>query len=375
MNMNPEHSELKRVLIIGAYGNFGSFITRMLARENNIQLILAGRSVEKAQALADLLEAKHPPEVACVDINNNLSASLAAIRPDIVIHTSGPYQGQAYDVALACIEQGCHYIDLADAREFVANISQLDAQAKHKGVLICAGASSVPCLTAAVVDNYIGEFSELQKIDYAIATAQRTNRGLATTSAVLSYAGKPFTTLIDGKMQNVYGWLDLRWRKFWKLGKRALGNCDIPDLELFPARYPTLQTIRFQAGLEQKVAHLGLVFLSWLVKIGLLASLQPLASRLLKLSYLFDPFGKDDSGFYMTLSGIGKDGENKVITFNLVARHSDGLYIPSMPAILLTKKLVNNSLTQVGAQPCVDLITLDEYLAGLGEFAIEWGVC
>jgi len=363
-----------RVLIIGGYGNFGSFISRMLAREENIQLILAGRNIDKAQKLADEMEAKNRAEVARVDIESGLSSALREIKPNIVIHTSGPYQGQGYGVAQMCIEQGCHYIDLADAREFVANIRQLDDSAKNRNVLICTGASSVPCLTAAIIDRYIGEFKVLEKVEYGISTAQRTNRGLATMTAVLSYAGKPFTTLIDGKMQNVHGWLSLRWRNFWSLNLRPMGNCDIPDLALFPSRYPSLKTIRFQAGLELKALHLILVMLSWLVKIRVLKSLQPLAPFLLKMSFLFDPFGKDDSGFYMRLSGKSKEGGDKVVNFDLIARNGDGLYIPSMPSILLAKKLANNEISETGAMPCVDLISLDEYLAGLSEFNMKWRV-
>ncbi|MCF6264083.1 MAG: saccharopine dehydrogenase NADP-binding domain-containing protein [Xanthomonadales bacterium] len=332
------------------------------------------RNIDKAQSLADELEGRNRPEVARVDIEHNLSSALREIKPNIVIHTSGPYQGQGYGVAKKCIKQGCHYIDLADAREFVANIDQLDVRAKKRGVLICTGASSVPCLTAAIIDRYIGEFKVLDKIEYGISTAQRTNRGLATMTAVLSYAGKPFTTLIDGKMQNVHGWLGLRWRNFWSLNLRPLGNCDIPDLELFPARYPSLKTIRFQAGLELKALHLVLVMLSWLVKIRVLKSLQPLAPFLLKMSFLFDPFGKDNSGFYMRLSGKDKVGEDKVVNFDLIARNGDGLFIPSMPSILLAKKLANNEISDTGAKPCVDIITLDEYLAGLSEFNMKWQV-
>lgn len=364
----------KRVLIIGGYGNFGSFIGKMLAREENVQLILAGRSLNKANKLAAALVAKNKPEAVRVDIETGLAESLTDISPDILIHTSGPYQGQGYDVARASIEQGCHYIDLADGREFVANIIQLNESAQDKWVLICTGASSVPCLTAAIIDRYIGEFETLEKIEYGIATAQLTNRGLATTSAGLSYAGKPFTTLIDGKMHNVYGWLGLRWRKFWSLNLRPMGNCDIPDLALFPARYPSLKTIHFQAGLELKVLHLVLVILSWLVRIRVLNSLQPLAPFLLKVSYLFDVFGRDDSGFYMKLSGKRTNKKDKVINFSLVARHGDGLYIPSMPAILLAKKLANDEVCETGAKPCVDLISLDEYLGGLSEFNIKWQV-
>ncbi len=363
-----------RVLIIGGYGNFGSFIAKMLAREDNIQLILAGRNLKKAEKAASALTAKHEPEAATIDIHNGLAESLVAIKPNVVIHTSGPYQNQGYEVAEACIAQGCHYIDLADARAFVAGITELDKKAKAKGVMACSGASSVPCLTGAIIDKYKNDFKTLEKVEYAIATAQLTNRGLATTSAVLSYAGKPFTTLIDGKMKPVFGWLGLTWRKFWKLNLRPLGNCDVPDLEIFPKRYPTLKTIRFRAGLELKVLHLLLAGLSWLVRIRLLSSLQPLAKPLLKISFLFDPFGNDSSGFYMKLSGIGKDGQPNQVQFDLAACHSDGLYIPSMPAILMAKKFANNQIKETGAKPCLDFITLDEYLEALSGFEIEWKV-
>ena len=41
---------MQRVLIIGGYGNFGRFISSMLAREADIQVIIAGRSKSRAEA-------------------------------------------------------------------------------------------------------------------------------------------------------------------------------------------------------------------------------------------------------------------------------------------------------------------------------------
>ena len=363
---------MKRVLIIGGYGNFGRFIARMLARESNIQVIVAGRSITKAQDLANDLSARNAPEAAFVDVNKGLDETLAALRPQIVIHTSGPFQGQGYGVAESCIRAGVHYIDLADGRDFVAGIGVLHQAAEQRGVLVCTGASTVPCLSAAVIDHYASRFRALLEVHYGIATAHLASPGLATTTAVLSYAGKPFTTLIKGKMETVHGWLGLKWRRFRGLNLRPLGNCDIPDLALFPARYPSLRTIRFQSGLELKVLHLMLALLSSLVRIGLLPSLQPMAPFLMRASHLFDALGGDSSGFYMTMRGIGKDGEDKSVTFDLIARQSHGLYIPAMPAILLAKKLANGDFAEVGGRPCVDLISLDEYLTGLGEFDIAW---
>ncbi len=328
--------------------------------------------MDKAKALASQLGSKNPPEPVVLDITQGLAEALKDIAPDIVIHTSGPYQSQGYDVARACIAQGCHYIDLADAREFVSNIGSLDKEAKAQNVLICSGASSVPTLTSAIIDQYIEKFACLETIEYGIATAQRSNRGLATTSAILSYVGKPFKTLIDGEARDVYGWMNLRFRSFRGLNKRPLGNCDIPDLEWFPSRYPTLKTIRFQAGLELKILHLILAAMSWFVRIRFIPSLQPLAPYLLNISRVFDFAGKDDSGFYMEMKGRGKDGHDKKISFEIVAHESDGLYIPGIPAILMAKKLARGETSEVGAIPCMGFIDLDEYLSAMSEFNIQW---
>ena len=361
-----------RVLIIGGYGNFGSFITRSLASNSNIQVIIAGRSIEKANALATQLKAANKPELIALDITKNLESSLSEIRPDITIHTSGPFQSQAYAVARACIDVGSHYVDLADGRQFVVGIGELDQRAKDTGVLVVSGASSVPCLTAALVDHFIHQFESIESLDYGITTAQKAARGLATTAAILSYTGKPFKTLIDGEMRDVYGWQSLHRHHYPGLGKRMLGNCEIPDLDLFPKRYPTLKTIRFYAGLELPLVHVTLWIISGLVRIGIVRKLERTAKLLLRISYLFDYFGSDSSALHMQISGVDSTGAIKETTFDLTARKGDGTYLPCMPAILLARKLANGELFETGARPCVDLITLDEYLGALSDLNITW---
>jgi saccharopine dehydrogenase-like NADP-dependent oxidoreductase len=227
---------IQRVLIIGCYGYFGRFIAKSLAKESNIQLVIAGRSLDKAKAMRDEIESHHSIEAVSLDITQNFPESLAIINPDIVIHTSGPFQHQPYDVAKACIAQSTHYVDLADGREFVAGITDLHNRAKEKGVLLISGASSVPCLTSALMDHYEKEFTTLESLDYGITTAQKTTRGLATTAAILGYTGKAFTTIVEGKVRKVFGWQGLRVRQYQGLGWRLLGHCDVPDLALFPKR-------------------------------------------------------------------------------------------------------------------------------------------
>lgn len=362
---------MKRVLIIGGYGNFGSYIARALAGDANVSLLIGGRSQTKADAFAASLSATHPAQGCGLDIDEDIGARLREIGPDIVIHTTGPFQLQDHRVARASIAAGAHYLDLADARHFVATIGELDDEAKAAGVAVIAGASSVPCLTAAFIDRYRPRFERLESAVYGIAAAQATNRGLGTAAAILSYAGKPFTILAGGRRCTVHGWQGLHAVRYPELGTRLFGYCDIPDLELFPARYPDLRDVRFVAGHEVKLVHIGTWLLSWIVRLGLVKSLSPYAERLLKLSFLFDPLGSDKSGFHMFLRGMRKDGKPAEIRIFMIARQVHGPNIPCIPAILLARRLAAGQRIEAGARPCLDLITLDEIMHAIATLDID----
>jgi len=362
---------VKRVLIIGGCGNFGSYIARALAGDPNVALLIGGRSRARADEFAGALHAINPAEGCLLDIDCDIEARLREIRPDIVIHTTGPFQFQDHRVARAAIAAGAHYLDLADARHFVASIGQLDEAAKAARVAVIAGASSVPCLTAAFIDRYKPRFTRLESAVYGITAAQATNRGLGTAAAILSYVGKPFSILSGGKQRRVYGWQGLHAVRYPELGVRLFGYCDVPDLDIFPARYPDLRELRFVAGHEVKVLHIGTWLLSWIVRLGLVKSLSPYAERLHKLSFLFDPLGSDKSGFHMFLEGEGRGGERAEVRIFLVARQAHGPNIPCIPAILLARRLAAGDAIAPGARPCLDLVGLDEIMEAIEELDIE----
>lgn len=348
-----------KILILGGYGNFGGRIAARLAEDPALQVIIAGRSETKCRAFA----AKHANMLwRKMDVTTELAAALADIKPQTVIHTCGPFQGQDYAVAVTCIEAGCNYIDLADGRDFVSGIGALDARAKEKGVTVISGASSVPCFSAAVIDHFRPAFGSITAIDYAISTAQRNPPGIATTAGVLGYAGKPFKTLVDGRMQEVYGWQSLQSHTFPLLGRRFLGNCDIPDLALFPQRYPELQSLRFYAGTELAAPQIGLWMLSGLVRAGLVKSLAAYANLLTRMARWFDVFGSERSGFYMTLDGTSPGGQRKRESFCLIAKEGRGPIVPCIPSILLARMLSRSELKKPGALPCLGLVTLRQYL-------------
>lgn len=360
-----------RVLVIGGYGNFGSRIASSLAADEAVQMLVAGRTPARAKTFAAGLKGAHAPEAHALDINGDVAAGLARIRPDIVVDATGPFQGRDHRVAAACIEAGCHYLDIADGRDFVAGIGALDAAARAQGVLVVSGASSVPCLTAAVVDHYLPAFARLESIDAGITAAQQTNRGLATAEGALSYIGKPFTRLSGGVPATVHGWQEMHRIDYPELGNRLFGACDVPDLALFPTRYPSLGELRFAAGHETAPVHLGLWALSWLVRAGLLRNPARHAAALLRLAARMDRFGSGRSGFHMILSGQDRAGRAIEKRFFLVARFGHGPFIPCAPAVILAARLARGEIARRGAMPCLDLISLADYLRPLAAFDIR----
>ena len=109
-------------------------------------------------------------------------------------------------------------------------------------------APALPALSSAVVGRYLAQFVRLDTIEFGISSGGRAP-GLATVRGVFSYGGKSFKEWREGVWCTAHGWGDLKWHHFPPpLGRRLLSSCDIPDLTLFPALYPTVRTVTFHAG-------------------------------------------------------------------------------------------------------------------------------
>ena len=360
---------MKKVIVLGGYGNFGKRIVENLAGIRDVTILIAGRNLSKSSALVEELQATShaslEPLVADI-FANDFKQQLSEVSPYLVIHTSGPFQGQDYRVPKACIECGAHYIDLADDRRFVCDIGKLDQQAKDKGVLIVSGASSVPGLSSSVVEHYQNQFSVIESIDLTIAPGNKAERGLATVEAILSYTGHPLNVFREGRWQDVYGWMDSKVNDFGGfVGKRHLANVDVPDLELFPNRYGVTKQVSFQAGLELPILHLTMVGMAYLSKIGLVKNWAPLSKAIAGTSNVFLPFGSDKGAMEVHIKGKGNDGNATGVKWTLYAPQGNGPYIPTLSTIILARKLLNNesyeSRNNAGAKPCVGLFELSEF--------------
>lgn len=368
------------ILVLGGYGVFGSRVMRLLARDRDQSVIVAGRSWDKAQALVREIEGMGGhAKLAALAIDGfgeDFTQRLRASGAKLLINAAGPFQGQDYRVARACIAAGVLYLDLADSQDFVAGIAELDAAARNAGVIAVAGASTVPALSSAVVDALAPGFARLDTLDIAISPGNRAPRGAALVAAILKQAGRPLPRWQDGAWTTVRGWRDLGRRTIGapglgSLGRRWLSACDAPDSLIFPDRYGSVRTVRFRAGVELSVLHLGLWVLSWLPALGLIGSLERLAVPCRAASDLLRPFGSDRGGMVVELRGAASGATASLVRrWTLIAEAGDGPWVPAVPAVILARKLAAREEFQPGAMACVGLITLEEFQAASAHLAI-----
>jgi hypothetical protein len=355
----PSRPWREPVLVVGGSGAFGGRLVDGLIATSDFDVIVAGRDLARAKARATACGAR--ATALRVDSATVTAQMLTETGAFVVVDAAGPFQGADYRLARAAIAAGMHYVDLADARDFVAEFGALDAVAQAAGVVALTGASSTPALSHAVLDRLTQGWRQVDAVEIAISPGNRNSpRGLSVIRAILSYAGKPVRVFAGGTWTAQPGWGRPIRRELPGLGKRWLSLCETPDLDLVPARFSPRDAALFRAGLELSVMHIGLYVASLLVRARLLRSLIPFASLFRWMAERLKSFGADRGGMLVEVIGVDAAGDPVRSAWSLVAEGGDGPMVPTLPALAAIRVLGDGSLSEPGARACVGVLDLDQ---------------
>lgn len=297
--------------------------------------------------------------MAVLDRNTATPDELRAIGAHLVIDAAGPFQGADLGFARAVIEAGAHYLDLADARDFVAAFPPLDALAREHNVAAVTGASSTPALTHAVLDELTAGWRRIDAIRAGIAPANRMDRGPAVMKAILSWAGAPVRVLADGAWRTRPGWSDCGVLDVPMLGRRRFALAETPDLDLIPARYAPRDEALFMAGLELWPMQRGMEGIGALRRFGLRP--RSLAGPLRFAGAMLAPLGSDRGG--MIVEALGRDADDRPTRarWTMIAPGGLGPYTPTFAALALAKRFARGETLPVGAHACVAMLRLEDF--------------
>ena len=125
---------MNNYLIYGANGYTGMLTAREAARRGH-RPILAGRNAEAVAALA--AELNLPQRTFPLEDSAGLAAGIAGVR--VVLNCAGPFSRTADRIVNACLQSGCHYLDVTGEIAVFEAMAARDAAAKAAGVMLMPG--------------------------------------------------------------------------------------------------------------------------------------------------------------------------------------------------------------------------------------------
>jgi hypothetical protein len=370
-----------RVLIVGGYGVFGGRIVALLEDEPRLTLIVAGRSLRRAE---DFVRSRRPMaklEAAAFDRDGDVAAQLAKLAPNVVVDASGPFQAYGaapYRLVEACIGLRTHYLDLADGAEFVAGIAALESQARAAGVFCLAGVSSFPVLTAAVVRRLADGVQRVVAIKAGIAPSPFAGVGENVIRAIASYAGQRVRLRKNGVAGEGFPFTDQLRFTIAPPGRLPLRNnlfslVDVPDLRVLAELWPEVDSVWMGAGPVPEVFHRVLIACAWLVRRGVVRSLTPLAPLMWFVTNRV-LWGAHRGGMFVAIEGRMADGTAVERSWHLLAEGDDGPLIPSMAVEALVRRLLDGQFPAPGARPAARELELTDYERLFARRSIKSGV-
>ncbi len=160
---------MTRILILGGYGMTGTALVPHLLEQTNVELILAGRSLDKARQQADRWNATFPGErVSAVRVDAAGSEELAAALPgvDFLVNVS-PTTHFTESIVRAALNARVDYLDVQVSANKLRVLKSHAAEIEQSGLCFVTEAGFHPGLPAALVRYAARGLDSLERADVA----------------------------------------------------------------------------------------------------------------------------------------------------------------------------------------------------------------
>lgn len=235
---------MSTILILGGYGYTGRFLVKHLLAQTNANIIIAGRSLEKAQAFADGLN--NSRVTARQADASDLDSLTRALQDVTLCLVAAPTTHHAETVIRACINARVDYLDVQLSSKKLNALFAVRNEIRQAGLCFITEAGFHPGLPAAMI-RYAA--TKLDSIESAV------------TAGYLNMQNLPYTEAVDELME---GFLDYQaqvykkgaWTKptAWDsrsfdfgngIGKRTAYSMFFDELRDIPSMFPTLKETGF----------------------------------------------------------------------------------------------------------------------------------
>jgi hypothetical protein len=179
-----------RVLIAGGYGVFGRLLAAELLRTTPADIVIGGRNpAEVGRACRELDRSRQGRvEPMAIDLARPGELRRAAEGCVAVACTAGPFQGLRAGIVDEVVEAGAHWVDIADATDWVLGIledPELDERACAAGVAVGTGLSTLPALSGTLAGALLERLPRARTATVVLSIGNRNRKGSAAIASAL----------------------------------------------------------------------------------------------------------------------------------------------------------------------------------------------
>jgi saccharopine dehydrogenase (NAD+, L-lysine-forming) len=364
------------IIILGGYGLTGRLLAELLLQETSADLVLAGRSLPKARALAARLNTRYPgARVSSVYADAADPASLrAAFQGKTLLVVASSTARYTRQVASAALAAGLDYLDLQYSADKIRQLQALIDEIVAAGRCFITDGGFHPGLPAALIRHAAGSFDQLQsarvgsviKIDWA-----RLDIGQATME---EFVGEwmDFTSLVyqEGRWQDlgVVGMFRPVWMDFPPPFGRQYGiPMFLEELRPLPELFPGLRESAFYVGGLNWFVDL---FLSPVIWMGLRIWPRYLPQFARLMYWGLARFSRPPYGTLLKLEARGiKDGVERKI--RLTVGHEDGYALTAIPVAACLLQYLEGQITGPGLGYQALVVEPGRFLADLERLGVQ----
>jgi hypothetical protein len=337
------------VAVLGGYGTFGARVSRDLAGRGH-RVIVDGRDPRRAEALARALGPEHAGMGADV---RELAACRRAIRgAAVAVVCAGPVSALGEAPARATLEEGTHYVDIADDRAYIRGLHDLDAEFRRARLCAAYGCSSLPAVSSALALSLVGAGDRPQGARVTLYIGGANPKGTASVRAMVERLGRTVSG-VDGPHP---GFGDPQTVPLpAPFGPRTAYTFDGPEHDLFPALLG-VSAVDVRVGFELPLANAGFALLA---RTGLHWGRRT-AAFLARLATLAPTIGT--SGGAVLVELVWSDGRR---TSRALVADEGGQRMAALPCALIAHALAAGPPPVAGVHPPTDVVAPSALLAAL----------